>query len=508
LLALGLLTFAKFNVCIDRVEMTALKYCLPPLVLLLSACVTLGPDYDQPQSTEWKNQPDSWQQPLPHDGDPVALAAWWAQFKDPVLLELVQQAQQQSNSVAQSALRIAQARALLVTADSAAIPNLNANAAVNRGTYQLGGPVVVATTRQAQLQAGWEIDLFGGLARASQAARARLEAQVAQWHEAKISVAADTASLYTNYRSCEQLVTLTQADAKSRAQTARLTQELAQTGFQSPANAALARASAAEGQGRAIAQRAECDLLIKGLVAMTALSEADLRQKLKRGSQQLPKPAMPVVQRVPAQVLSQRPDIAAAERELAAASADIGVREAERFPRLSLLGSIGPLSFESGLGSITATSWSIGPSLSVPIFDAGRRAANVETAKLAYEVAATHYRAQARKAVREVEEALVRLDSLNQREKEAQSASRGFHTSLRAAQERYKFGLASILDLEETRRLSFNADQVLASIRRERVNAFIALYRAVGGGWSADDLAVVQRVIQSNPSEVLMDKRS
>jgi NodT family efflux transporter outer membrane factor (OMF) lipoprotein len=330
---------------------------------------------------------------------------------------------------------------------------------------------------------------------------------VAQWHEAKISVAADTASLYTNYRSCEQLVVLTRADARSRGQTARLTQELAQTGFQSPASAALARASAAEGQGRAIAQRAECDLLIKALVAMTALTEPELRQRLKSGAQQLPRPAMPVVQQVPAQVLLQRPDLAAAERELAAASADIGVRQAERFPRLSLLGSIGPLSFESGLGSITATSWSIGPSLSLPIFDAGRRAANVETAIVAYEVAANHYRAQARKAVREVEEALVRLDSLNQREKEALLASRGYHASLRAAEERYKFGLASILDLEETRRLSFNADQALALVRRERVNAFIALYRAVGGGWSPADLAVVQRVLQKNPSEVLVDKR-
>ena len=484
--------------------MTVSKFFLAPLLLplLLSACITLGPDYDRQQSTNWPNEPVGWQQALPHAGDPVALVAWWAQFKDPVLLVLIEQAQQQSNNMAQAALRMGQARALLVTAQAAAIPNLNAGGSLSRGTYQLGGPVVVATTAQAQLQAGWEIDLFGGLARASEAARARLMAQAANWHEARISVSADTANLYTNYRSCEQLSVLARSDAQSRVQTSRLTSELAQSGFQSPASAALASASAAEGQGRAVGQQAECDLLIKALVALTGLTELDLRTQLKRGAQALPKPAMPVVQQVPAQVLLQRPDIAAAERELAAASADIGVREADRFPRLSLAGSIGPLSFETGMGSISATAWSIGPSLSLPIFDAGRRVANLETAKLAYEVAAVNYRTQARRAVREVEEALVRLDSLSLREQEAVTASKGYRTSLQAAQERYKFGLASILDLEETRRLSFNADNILAVVRRDRVNAFIALYRAVGGGWSATDLAVVQRELQQNPTVI------
>jgi outer membrane protein, multidrug efflux system len=477
-----------------------------PLVLLLSACITLGPDYDRQQATQWNTEPQAWQQPLPHDGDSVELISWWSQFKDPVLIELVEHSQKQSNSMAQAALRIAQARALLVTADGAALPVLNATGAVSRGTFQLGGPVIVATTAQAQLQAGWEIDLFGGLARGSEAARARLAAQVANWHEARISVSADTASLYTNYRSCEQLAQIARVDAQSRARTARLTQELAQTGFQAPANAALARASAAEGQSRYVAQRAECDLLVKALVALTAIPEPELRSRLSKGTRVLPQPAMPVVQRVPAQVLLQRPDVAAAERELAAASADIGVREADRFPRLSLLGNIGPLSFESAAGSISATSWSIGPSLSLPIFDGGRRAANVETAKIAYEVAATHYRTQARRAVREVEEALVRLDSLNQREGESLKASKGYRESLQAAQERYKFGLASILDLEETRRLSVNADNILANVRRERVNAYIALYRAVGGGWDAKDLAAVVRTVQQNPDDILTGK--
>jgi NodT family efflux transporter outer membrane factor (OMF) lipoprotein len=482
------------------------RLCALFLVVVVSGCIKVGPNYHQEQATRVPSAPVAWQQPLPHGGDLVALGNWWSQFNDPVLLELIDSAQQQSQSMAAAALRIAQARAVLVTANAAAVPTINAAAVGTRGTFQLGGPIIVATTTQAQLQLGWEIDLFGGLSRANEAARARLEAQVANWHEARISVSADIANMYTNFRGCEQLAALARADLTSRVQTADLTQKLSESGFQSPAAASLASASAAEGQSRVAAQSADCDILIKALVAVTGLVEVDLRAKLATQSSKLPTPAMPALKQVPAQVLSQRPDIAAAERDVAAASAEIGVREAERYPRLSLLGNIGPLGFETSAGSINATSWSIGPSLTLPIFDAGRRAANVDTAITAYEVAANNYRTQARRAVREVEEALVRLSSLDIREKESLKASRGYHASLRAMQEKYKFGLASILDLEETRRLSFNADNVLATVRRERVNAFIALYRAVGGGWTASDSLNTLQTAKSTPVDLLKTK--
>ena len=476
------------------------------LIVFMSGCITVGPDYDQAQATAVPAAPVTWQQNLPHGGDMVALGNWWAQFNDAVLLELIDSAQQQSQTMAAAALRIAQARAALVTANAAAVPNINAAGIATRGTFQLGGPVIVATTAQAQLQMGWEIDLFGGLSRASEAAQARLEAQVANWHEARISVAADVANMYTNLRGCEQLAAIARADVNSRVQTADLTQKLSQAGFQSPATSALASASAAEGQSRVAAQIADCDVLVKALVSVTGLPEAELRAKLAKQTAKLPVPAMPTLKQVPAQVLSQRPDIAAAERDVAAASADIGVREAERYPRLSLLGNIGPLGFETSAGSINATSWSIGPSLTLPIFDAGRRAANVDTAMIAYDVAANNYRTQARRAVREVEEALVRLNSLDIREKESLKASKGYHASLRAMQERYNFGLASILDLEETRRLSFNADNILATVRRERVNAFIALYRAVGGGWTPSESRETLQAAKAKPANILKTK--
>lgn len=457
------------------------------LALITSGCIVLGPDYDEKTATAVPNQPDTWIQPLPHGGATSVMADWWSRFDDPLLVELITAAQSQSNTMAQATLRIAQTRALLVTANAAALPVLNASGGVTRGTLVIGGPIVLNTTSQAQLQAGWEIDLFGGLARSSEAARARLQAQVAGWHDARISVAADTANLYTNYRGCEQLLRIAASDAESRTQTATLTGQLVQAGFQAPANFALARASAAEGEGRLVAQRAECDLIVNALVALTGMAAGDMRERLAARAATLPAPKQLAVQQVPAQMLAQRPDIAAAERDLAAASADIGVREADRFPRLTISGNIGPLNFSSSDANLNATSWTIGPTLSMPLFDGGRRAANVETAKIAYQTAEIGYRTQVRRAVREVEDALVRLDSMKTRVTDAQIAADGYREALIAAQARYKSGFASLLDLEETRRLSFNADNILAATRREHVNAWIALYRAVGGGWTPAD---------------------
>ncbi len=478
------------------VSLTRLALCLL-LPCVLVGCITLGPDYNAQVATKVPGQPQAWQPPIAHGGDLFSLQNWWSQFNDPTLVSLINSAQEQSNTMAQAALRIAQTRALLVGSIAAALPAVNGSASSTRGTFQVGGPVVLATVNQAQAQSSWELDLFGGLARGSEAARARLEAQVANWHDARIAVAADTANLYVNYRACEQFAALALADATSRARTAKLTEQLADSGFQSPANAALARASAAEGQGRWVAQQADCDLSVKAMVALTGMVEADLRLRLQAQSGVLPKALMPSVQQVPAQVLSQRPDLAAAERELAAASADIGVREADRFPRLSLLGSIGPLDFSTTGLAISGTTWTIGPSLTLPIFDAGRRAANVDTAKIAYQVAEVNYRTQARRAVREVEDALIRLNSLAVRDTEAEISASGYRQSLTASEEKFKFGLASILDLEEVRRLSVNADNILSSVRRDRVNAMIALYRAVGGGWTVTDSLILNGLAQT-----------
>jgi NodT family efflux transporter outer membrane factor (OMF) lipoprotein len=427
---------------------------------------------------------ERWQAPLPHGGSGADLARWWAQFDDPTLDALLEAAQRESATLAQAAARIEQARAASTAARAAGLPAVDADLSFSRGTISTGTSVITASTTRATLPASWELDLFGRIRREREAAEARLAASDAQWHEARVSIAAETAARYLQLRYCELQMQIVRADGASRAETATISARAAEAGFQSPAAAALTRASAAEGAARLTAQLAECDAIVKGLVSLSGLSEPDLRARLAATAGRLPQPKDFEVAVLPASLLMQRPDLAAAERELAAASADIGAAEGDRYPRLALLGSIGPLRLDFGGGGTTLNTWSIGPALSVPLFDGGRRAANVDAARAAYAAAEAAYRERVRRAVREVEEALVLLASANGRDADARAASQGYRQALEAAQVRWRTGLGSLIELEEVRRLALVADSTLAAVQRDRVAAWVALYRALGGGWT------------------------
>ena len=175
-------------------------------------------------------------------------------------------------------------------------------------------------------------------------------------------------------------------------------------------------------------------------MALTALPEGQLRQQLAAAPAQ---PAAPLaIDALPAHTLGQRPDVFSAEREVAAASADVGNARAQRYPRLTLSGSIGVGNFRGAGGSTTADTWSIGPlALSLPLFDGGRRRANVDAAAARYDEAVLKYRGSVRQAVREVEEALVNLDSSEQRGGHAETALAGYRSAFVATEERFKNGI-------------------------------------------------------------------
>ena len=188
---------------------------------------------------------------------------------------------------------------------------------------------------------------------------------------------------------------------------------------------------------------------------------------------------------MPADALAQRPDVFSAARDVAAASADVGSADAQRYPRLSLGGSIGASNFRSSGVSASLSTWSIGPlALSVPLFDGGRRAADVQAAQARYDEAAALYRAKVRQAVREVEEALVSLQSTAAREGDAQTAVAGYRAAFTGTEARFQSGLASLVELEDARRSQLAAQTTQISLQRERLSAWVALYRAMGGGWT------------------------
>jgi NodT family efflux transporter outer membrane factor (OMF) lipoprotein len=447
--------------------------------LTLTACAL-----PTPPSTVTQDAPLQWQAPLPHNGSVQGLANWWHGLGDPLLVNWIEQAQMHSPTVAAAATRIAQSQAERIAAGAALLPALDAAASANRMSQQSALPM--GTTVQAALQASWEIDLFGARRFDVDAAQARLAGAKASWHEARVSVAAEVASQYYSLRACQRLQEVALQDAKSRADTARLTDLSAAAGFQAPASSALARASAAESRGRAIGQRALCDLDVKALVALSAVPEPQLRLELQDNATDNATEPMTAIAALPAQTLSQRPDVYRAEREVAAASVDIGSAQARRYPRLSLSGQVGAANFRSTGTSTTLTAWSIGPlALTLPLFDGGTRRANIDAAVARYDQAVIQYRASVRQAVREVETALVNLDSSAQRATDAQVALDGYRTFFVASDSRYRNGLASLLELEDARRTRLAAENAAINLQRERRLAWVALYRAAGGGWVA-----------------------
>ena len=457
----------------------------PGAALLLSACAGL-PTPPGPLPAAQVSPaalPPAWQAPLPHAGAVSDLARWWARFDDPLLAPLVDAAQAASPSVAQAASRIEQARASRVGAGAARLPSVDATAGASRGRPDLSAPT--GSSVSLGLQAGWELDLFGARRAGLDAATARLDAAGALWHDARVSVAAEVASAYAGLRACEAQVAQARLDAGSRAETARLTELAANAGFQAPAAAALTRASAAQANARLTQQRAACELSVKALVALTAIDEPELRARLAGATARLPTPDAIVVASVPAQALAQRPDLVAAARELLAAGAEIDQAWAAQYPRITLAGNIGAARFSGAGGSVDGVTWSLGPvAVSLPVFDAGSRSANLQAARARHAAAAAAYAGSLRGAVREVEEALIALQGSADRATDARTAAVGFGASLRATQARYDGGLATLFELEDARRSAVQAEVALIDLARERLLAWINLYRALGGGWT------------------------
>ena len=433
-----------------------------------------------------------------HDASLSGLSRWWQLQNDALLVELIDAAQRVGPSVITARANIAQARAARSISGGALLPSLDGVGSVSRGSAAQGGAPsgggpgsVVSTTAQLGLQASWEVDVFGKNAAKRDAAQERLMASQAQWHDARVVVAAEVASQYYSLRSCEKQLAVTARDAQSRAETSRLTALATQAGFGAPAVAALARASAAEGASRLTQQRAQCAVRVKALVALTALDEPLLAQKLARSLIDSPDgpPQQPImnVASVPAQAIGQRPDVYSAARDVSAASFDVGSAAAARLPRLTLAGNIGTGRTRASGMSQSFDTWSFGPlSLTLPLLDGGISRGNLDIANARYEEAVGKYKSVVRLAVREVEEALVNLQSTADRASDTETAAEGYRASFAGTEARYKAGLASLVELEESRRTLLAAQSALLTLQLERRNAWIALYRALGGGWQLE----------------------
>jgi NodT family efflux transporter outer membrane factor (OMF) lipoprotein len=460
----------------------------------------LQPPYQAPKVAA----PTGWQAELPHGGSVESLVDWWRRFDDPAIAELVRMAEADSPTLAKAVARIDEARASLASSNADAWPTLTGSGSVTRAKSAVTfGSVVetnLATTRSGSLDASWELDLFGKVRSSRESSRAQLESRIDDWNDSRVSLAAEVADDYVQYRACRQLARADEESAASYAATEEATLKAVAAGMSSASDGYLAQANTASARATATQQHVTCDELVKSLVELTGADEQTLRKVVdKPGVPDLPQPEAFNVRTAPADLVRQRPDLASSERALAAAYASIGKARADRFPSLSLSGSIGLSA--TNLTSPLST-WSFGPNLSVPLFDTGKRKAAVDSARASYDEQLAAYRSSVRTAIKEVEVALADLDGAARRSDDAHHAVEQYRQYERAMEINWRTGFDTLLTREQARRSLTSAEITDIELRRDSVRSWISLYKALGGGWQTGD-AMASAVPAKTPASAL-----
>tara|TARA_A100001391_G_scaffold119169_4_gene81024 strand:- start:21747 stop:23261 length:1515 start_codon:yes stop_codon:yes gene_type:complete len=484
------------------------------LCLALGAC-TVGPDYVRPEvaaPAAYANDPA----PRPAAAD-AELAQWWQQFDDPVLDQLVEQALASNIDVQIASSRIAEARYRLAAAKASALPEVDATASANHtdlsensglsslasalgggqsgsGGGSSGGGSATASpglpgqgfsTFSAGFDASWEPDIFGGARRASEAARANLAASEWSQRDTQVRLTAEVARTLFTLRELQAQQVLAQqlADVRSAevdALRAKVAQDLVPDAelAQPLAQLSQAQAQVAQLQGSERAQRAALAVLL-GTTVQNLPADLD-------GPQASAAPAaIAIPAGLPSELLQRRPDIRAAERNLAAATAQIGVARADRFPHISLTGVVDLISSAlSSLVSSDSLQTVVQGQAAFPLLDFGRGAAKEGVAREQAQQAALSYRQSVLGAFADVEQSLATLAAQRANNQSLQDQLEQAQVAEAAAQTRFDTGLTDFLPLGQAREGVLAARQALAESDLSLRQAEIATFKALGGGWS------------------------
>ena len=463
-----------------------------PLLALLTACMT-APPAAPPTPTA---VPQAWRSPLPHGGSPAALSAWWQAFEDPALARLIDRAQAQSPTLAQAAARRRQAEAGAAQARAGLLPQLDASAQAQRGR-NLNAVPGMSTQASAQFNASWELDLFGGQRAAAAAEAAQATAATADWHAARVSLAADVAQAYVQLRLAQAREESAELDTRFADQIAAWARQQQKAGLFSASDAALLNTDRAVAVTNRSLWRAEAQIALQTLALLCGERADGLATELApptvsgEGFElRRVQPKIPGfdVTAVPAQALAQRPDLAAAHQRWLAAVQQQRSIEAQRYPQLSLTALAGETRLRAGGATSSGSLWAFGPSLTLPIFDGGLRSVRAKGAEAATDEAAAALQARWQTAVAEVEEALQRVTAGAERERELDAVRSEWEGIARRSHAQAQAGLQSGAQRNTTFRNALAAYDVVLTVRAEHAQAWIRLYRSLGGGWNADTL--------------------
>ncbi|MET2829588.1 efflux transporter outer membrane subunit [Mesorhizobium shangrilense] len=448
---------------------------------LLAGCV-VGPDYQTPilpMPANWSGQKPA------KSAQPAQLARWWQRLRDPELDSLVEEAVAGNLDVATAKAKIREARASYRQSAGALLPSVDDSGSVthNKSAVTTSGSNDIYSEYQAGFDASWELDLFGANRRGVEAARYGLDASQEELRSTLLTLVGDVASYYAQARGYQARIALARRSAASQRQTAELTRQMALAGTATAADVAKAMGQASSTEAAIPTLEASYAEAMHRLSVLIGRPPAALSERLKRGAP-IPAPRLPMPTGIPADILLSRPDVRMAERQYAQYTAKIGQADAARYPSVSLTGNISTAALKLGdLGKSSSIGWSFGPELSMPLFNAGQLQAAVDVAKAQRDQYFIAYRSSVLTALEDVENALVSLSQERIRVGKLASSAKSYGEAARLETTLFKAGEASLLEVLDAERSLYTAEDTMLQSRVLVATQYIALNKALGGGW-------------------------
>jgi NodT family efflux transporter outer membrane factor (OMF) lipoprotein len=461
------------------------------LLLGLTGCSLVGPNFFRPKAPvppAYKEMA-GWKQAEPRDHE--LRGNWWEMYNDPVLNGLQAQVNVSNQTLAQAEARYRQSRALVAQARSAYFPIVDVSATSNRaqsgsGGNTTGGSRGAVNSHRLSADATWEPDLWGRIRRTVEANVASAQASAADVESVRLSIQSDLAQSYFALRAVDAQKRILDESVRAFEASLKLTQNRYDAGVVARVDVVQAQSQMQATQAQAIdtgVQRAQLEHAIAVLVGK---SPAELNLAIAPLDEVVP-PAVPVG--LPSALLERRPDIAGAERRVAAANAQIGVAQAAYFPALTLSASGGFASATIGnLISTPARFWSLGLGLAQTVFDAGLRRARTAQAVALYDETVAAYRQTVLTGFQEVEDNLAALRILEEESAVQAEALAGARQSVELALNQYKSGIVSYLNVLTAQTTALTNERTAVDLRSRRLAASVLLVRALGGGWDASAL--------------------
>lgn len=467
--------------------MTRSLRILPRLVpvlaaALLAGCV-VGPDYAPPGV----GLPAKWSSG-DRNANALSVASWWKAMKDPVLDGILETAMAQSLDLEAAKARIREARASYRETAGAALPGLAADMSAGRSKAASLG--VVSSAFQTDVDASWELDLFGGVKRTREAAKFAAEAAAEDLRAARVTLAADVVTNYVNVRGYQARIALAKKTAASQRQTLALTRSKLEAGAASELDVVNAQGQVAATEANIPELEAALALAVHRLGVLSGGEPTALAETMRR-TRVIPQlPRLPSTG-IPAEVMGHRPDVRAVERRLAGATSGIGVARAARLPSVSLTGAISTSAGSLGdLAKSSTIGWQIGPSVSVPLFNGGRLAAAEDAAVARKDEALVAYRQAVSKALEEVENSLVSIRNDRTKLAKLSQSAAAYGRAAEMTRSSYELGAVDFLDVISTERFHYSAEDSLISSRVALTLDYVSLNKALGGGWESAEEVV------------------